>query len=329
MFTLATFNLENLELGGRNGEPDIEQRIAVLRPQLIRLRADILCLQEVNAERESKDGPRKLLALDRLIAGTIYADMHQAPAYAPGRNPAADKHNLVILSRFPVDHTAQVRHELVDAPQHHVVTATDGSQSYEPVGWDRPVLYCQLNIDDDRILHVLNVHLRAPIAAPVSGQKLDAFTWKSVGGWAEGFYLASMKRAGQALEARLMIEKIFDQEPGALIAVCGDFNAVEDEVPLRILRGEEEDTGNGHLAPRSLILTERSIAANQRYSVVHHGRHQMLDHILVSRQLMGWFAGAEIHNEDLGDELVSYRDVLHPPDSLHAPVLARFENPMS
>ena len=37
--------------------------------------------------------------------------------------------------------------------------------------------------------------------------------------------MAAMKRSGQALEARLTVDAIFDAEPEALIAVAGDFNA--------------------------------------------------------------------------------------------------------
>ncbi|MEX2643940.1 MAG: hypothetical protein WD270_10825 [Acetobacterales bacterium] len=41
---IATFNLESLEVG-RPGT--LERRLAVLRPRLLRLDADLLCLQEV------------------------------------------------------------------------------------------------------------------------------------------------------------------------------------------------------------------------------------------------------------------------------------------
>ena len=45
---VATFNLENL--GSRLGSPEeFSQRLNVLRPQIERLDADILCLQEINA----------------------------------------------------------------------------------------------------------------------------------------------------------------------------------------------------------------------------------------------------------------------------------------
>jgi hypothetical protein len=53
---IATFNLENLD--DKPGQkPTLEKRISVMRPQLLRLKADILCLQE-GGERPG-DGRRK------------------------------------------------------------------------------------------------------------------------------------------------------------------------------------------------------------------------------------------------------------------------------
>ena len=53
--------------------------------------------------------------------------------------------------------------------------------------------------------------------------------------------------------------------------------------------------------------------------------HLMLDHLLVSRQLLSRYRGIEIHNEALGDELVAYTLIDAAPDSYHAPIVARFE----
>lgn len=46
---IATFNLENFD--NKPGQkPSLEDRIALMKPQLHRLNADILCLQEVNGQ---------------------------------------------------------------------------------------------------------------------------------------------------------------------------------------------------------------------------------------------------------------------------------------
>ena len=294
-----------------------------MRPQLVRLRADVLCLQEVDSQRPGNGQPRQLGALDALLDGTPYQHFHRASTLSRSTGALRDKHNLVILSRLPLTDHRQVLHEFVQPPLHRAVAGSDADDA-APVEWDRPILYAALALDGGATLHVVNVHLRAPRAAFVEGQKSDSQTWRTMTGWAEGFYLAAVKRAGQALETRLLVDRLFDGDADALIAVCGDFNADVYQVPVRTIRGDEEDAGNPQLAARTLVPVERTLATSRRFSVVHHGRPQMLDHLLVSRPLLAWYRGVEIHNEALGDELVTARGVPGSAESFHAPVVAEF-----
>jgi predicted extracellular nuclease len=77
------------------------------------------------------------------------------------------------------------------------------------------------------------------------------------------------------------------------------------------------------------VALERSLPTSQRYSVMHHGAPQMLDHVLVSRSLMAHYRGAEIHNEALEDELVGYHGIERSPDSFHAPMVVDFDLPQA
>lgn len=319
---IATFNLESLDDRART--IDFADRLAVLRPQMERLRADVVCLQEVNAQSRPGSRHRDLTALDRLVEGTEYARFHRLCSTNRGGERPADRHNLVILSRLPITGSRQVWHDLVPPPLYRPVTEEPRPDNPQPVEWDRPFLHAMLRLDDGRPLHVLNVHLRAPRAAFLPGQKAG-HVWKSVGGWAEGFYIAVMKRAGQALEVRLAVDRLFDEEAEPLLAVCGDFNAEDGETPVRTIRGDEEDTANGHLAARTLVPLDRGLSDSQRFSVVHRGHRIMLDHVLVSRALLGRYLHCEVHNETLGDELVSPLMVRGSPETYHAPVVAEFE----
>ncbi len=325
---IATFNLENLD-DGPDVRPALDDRIAALRPPLVRLAADVLCLQEINGQRSPGGGPRRLVALERLIEETPYAGFHMVSSQRVPRGDhdgneldrGADAvHNLVILSRYPVHASRELRHDLVDRPLYRPTTAKPKAPAERPVEWDRPILQATLVLPDGRHLHVINLHLRAPLAAPVAGQKRDSATWKSTGGWAEGFFLATMKRAGQALETRLLVDRLFAAEPEALIAVCGDFNAEERQTPLRTIRGDVADTGNAALGGGALVPLDRAVPETRRYSVVHGGRKQMLDHVLVSQALFARYQHVEIHNEKLADELTD-----SGPDSHHAPLVAVFD----
>ncbi|MFO1128880.1 MAG: endonuclease/exonuclease/phosphatase family protein [Rhodospirillales bacterium] len=340
---LASFNVETFGTAPPRAEgarpTELDERIALLRPQLIRLDADILCLQEVDGQRTGGARKRHLVALDRLLAETPYAGFHRLATVSRSSGQVRDKHNLVILSRWPIARGEQILHDLVEPPSWRapalrpregaapVGNQADGGGTgeAEPMTWDRPLLAAEIAMPGHRRpLHVLNLHLKAPRAAWLVGGKDDASTWRTMAGWAQGFFLAAVKRAGQALEARLLVDRVFDADAEALIAVTGDFNADLQQVPVRTIRGDEEDAGNPRLAMRTLVPLERSLAVSRRFSVVHHGRPQMLDHILVSRPLLARYRGFEVHNEALGDELVTAVAVRGSPESFHAPIVAEF-----
>jgi endonuclease/exonuclease/phosphatase family metal-dependent hydrolase len=325
---LASFNLENLD-DAPDLDPPFAVRVRVLRPQLLRLDADILCLQEVHGQRGPDKGPRRLLALDRLLEGTPYAGFARVSTLSRGEHGdeawVADLHNLVILSRWPIVESREVHGELVAAPHYRLATAEPPAGAAGACAPDRPLLHAVIRLPGDRCLHLLNLHLRAPTAAFVPGQKQGAFAWRTTAGWAEGYFVASIKRCAQALEARLLIDRILDAEPEALIAVAGDCNAEERETPLRILMAETADTGNGALAARALVPLERSLPRDRRFSVIHKGRRVMLDHILVSRPLLAGFRRLEIHAETLSDETDPAAIVEHATESYHAPLAAELE----
>jgi endonuclease/exonuclease/phosphatase family metal-dependent hydrolase len=196
-----------------------------------------------------------------------------------------------------------------------------------PVEWERPILHVRLDLGGGRSLHVLNLHLKSKLPTDISGQKLDQHTWKSPRGWAEGYFLSSMKRVGQALEARLLVDQVFDAEPEAWLAVCGDFNAESTDVAATAIRGPVEETNNPGLTTRVLVPCENTIPESSRYTLLHLGHGYMLDHVFVSRSLASFYRGAEIHNEVLPDESGRGRTEKRFPESDHAPVVAEFGLP--
>lgn len=317
---LATFNVENLD-DEPDAAPSLAERIALMRPQLRRLDADVVCLQEVHAQGAA--GERTLAALDALIAETRYA----AFARAVTRTEAGDlyaERNLVTLSRFPIAASAQYRTDLVRPPMYSRVTADPPDDEARAVRWERPLLHTTLTLPDGGPLEVVNVHLKSKRPVDIPGAKVDAFTWSSASARAEGSFLSAMQRLGQAVEVRMLVEMLFDADAEARIAVCGDFNAQADDVEIRALRGDVEESGNPALAGRVLVVADRTIPTSLRYSLIYQGRGEMIDHVLVSRALLAALGGAEAHTELVHDESIAFATDEKYPESDHAPVVADF-----
>ena len=318
---LATFNLENLDAPPK-ARHTVAERAEVLRPQLNRLNADVLCLQEVNSQRHTGTKDRTLDALDILLNGTQYEIYSRAASQGAENGHLADVHNLVILSRFPICSHIELKHTLLPPLAYQAITAIPNETSPQPVFFERPALVAEVALANGTKLTVINLHLRAPLASAIAGQKQSPLSWKSTSGWAEGFFLSSLKRSAQALEIRLAVDHILDADPHSLIAICGDFNAEDYETPLKILQAAEDDTGNSRLATRSLVIEDRALPHDRRFSVLHRSRPLMLDHILVTRSLAAHLTGVFVHNETLCDETEAAGGTDSQLGSYHAPLVA-------
>lgn len=326
---IATFNIENLDhdaVPPRPSEADFATRARILRPMLERLRARIICFQEVHGQTPPGGGPRDLLALRDLLAGTRYEGYSLSSTRLANGRDVWRFRNLVVAAHpdYAVEEVRSIGNTLVNPPRYSLVTSNRPEPLVE-VSWERPALYVRLRRGDDAPLHVLNVHFKSKHPSPVPGQGPVNHEWATVSGWAEGYFLSSMKRVGAALETRLFIDAIFDAEPEPNILICGDFNAEPHEVPVMAIRGRVEETGNAALVHRVMHPVALSVAESLRFTLYHHGRPNLLDHMLVSRRMMSCFRQAEIHNEMLHDESVAFATDRKYPESDHAPMLAEFD----
>lgn len=335
---VATFNLENFDETPPGQTPSLDDRITLMRPQIVRLRADVVCFQEAHGQ-EREGQPRALHALralltDTTLVGATLVSTHPGdtpgPAVLDGTGAVYNERNLVVATGLPVVAHEQLRNDLVAAPTYTRLTAVPPSAEPISIAVERPILHVEVDLTPAfgaaaGHLHVINVHLKSKIPTDIPGQKIDTYTWKTADAWAEGFFLSSLKRMSQALEVRRLIDQILDADPDAKIVVAGDFNSEPDDVPVLAIRGNVEDTGNPALAGRVLVPVEQTISEQARYTLFHQGRGQMLDHLLITRNLLAHYRGSEIHNEVLHDESIAFGTDTKFPESDHAPVVATFQ----
>jgi endonuclease/exonuclease/phosphatase family metal-dependent hydrolase len=317
---IATFNLENLEK-----DDNWKARKRVLQPMLKRINADILFLQEVHSIDD----------LEELIKGTIYEGRPLKHTTRKSDGKPYALRNLVIISRFEITNTTPYHHTLVEKPKWQIFTAKPAKTEPSELSWERPILHCELQLGNDKILHAINLHLKSKNPVDIEGQKKSRYEWETHGGWAEGYFLSSIKRVGQALETRLLLDDLLkddsleEKPPETLVAVAGDFNADIGSVPFKILVGSVQDTNNPDLQPTMMIPCEYNVPSEQRFSLIYRGKGEMLDHVIVSQAFYQYWVGTDIFNELLPDESIAFATDPKFPESDHAPVVARFRVPVT
>ena len=338
---IATFNLENWDDNGPGAAPTLARRIQIMQPLLVGLDAHVLCLQEVHGQEDVPDQPT-FRALDALLADTPYATYKRAATAFGGQFPLQRRLVVLVDPSFTVQSTEEhAPGSLIPVPKYGFVTAPVGSPDRQPhdLKGERPIFQVDVGLPDHRVLHVLNVHLKSRIPTNIDGQTAQVtltsgtghqFTvdgWASAAGFAEGILVSSIKRVGQALEARVLIDKIFTDDPAsgrALVVICGDFNAGPDDVPVQAIVGAVEDTLNPALIDTVMVSCAKSVAESRRYTLIHQGKGEQFDHILVSRALAAGHVGTTIQNLTLHDESAAFATDDLFPESDHAPVVSEF-----
>jgi endonuclease/exonuclease/phosphatase family metal-dependent hydrolase len=320
---LATFNMESFG-NDRHDPAELEPRLDALRPKILELDADILCLQEVNAQKQKGLTARQFQALDLLLEGTPYETFNRATSERPSGKGPGDRHNLVVLSRYPVRQSESLYQAHAHPPQWQPGTALPPYDRPQTIEFDRPVLRTEIDVGTDRPLHLFCVHLRAPVAAMIRGGKREDRSWRSISAWAEGYQLSVLKQTAQALELRLAVEDLFDADDAAQIVLAGDFNATSETGTIRLLRADPDDTGSPDLESRRLYQLDAALPPEKRKTVIHRGKGQALDHILASAAMTSRVTDVRVFNYGLPDEVFDSENGDYA-GSFHAAMRAEFE----
>ena len=75
-----------------------------------------------------------------------------------------------------------------------------------------------------------------------------------------------------------------------------------------------------------LFPCSHSIPGESRYTHLHRGQGNLLDHMVISRALVSHYRHAEIHNEMLHDESIRGAFDDRFPESDHAPFAVEFRD---
>ena len=175
-------------------------------------------------------------------------------------------------------------------------------------------MHAEIDAGDLGGVDVLVVHFKSGRGVPLrnaAGEPIAPVVSRDYG---EATVRALVFRAAEALFVRGAVDDLL-ADPKKKVAVIGDFNDVIDSVPVRIVRGG---------GPMLLQSCTELVAKEKRFTVLHNGNRNTIDHILVSPALRDRLKNAAILNEQLHDHDAGFTDAPRA-DSDHALVVASFE----
>ncbi|MEV4443584.1 endonuclease/exonuclease/phosphatase family protein [Streptomyces sp. NPDC049577] len=315
MTVIGTWNLENLfrpgDLYGPKDEAAYAAKLKSLAGTVNRLAPDLLGLQEIG-------DPKALADLVDLLDGhwhTAWSRHHDGRGIFVG-----------FLSRLPL-------HTVADTAEfaHHVppVQLTDDGRTTGAMS--RGALAVRVEPAPGRTLQVAVCHLKSKLLTYPGNRHSP----KDEGERARYAAYALALRGAEAVTVRSLADELLAGDGRTHdVAVLGDLNDGPDAATTQILHGppgsqitadgsggfDRPDKGDAarlwNLAP---LIPEK-----ERFSRIHEGHPELIDHILVSHSLLERVeevsAGAGERLPSVSQQPAERRDT---PGSDHAPVLAR------
>jgi endonuclease/exonuclease/phosphatase family metal-dependent hydrolase len=309
MFSVLTWNVENLYRPGGEFGPASEQvytaKLDHLAAIITGVGADVLALQEIG-------DPVVLADLRQHLGGGW-------PHAAVSDHPDQRGIRVAILARHPISGPVQL-HAFPDAALDRI--PTPDRQLVTTLG--RGVLQATVTPSAGPPVRVVTAHLKSKLLSFPGNRRFP----RNENERARGAGYALLRRTGEAVAVRVHLndQMTDDDTPTVLL---GDLNDEPGAVTTQLLQGPEDgdpkrpDKGDD---VRLYNLADR-LAAGRAYSRVYKKRQELIDHILVSRELLFTVTQVDSLVEGIASitESVDTRREAAVPD--HAPVFARFELP--
>jgi endonuclease/exonuclease/phosphatase family metal-dependent hydrolase len=240
------------------------------------------------------------------------------------------------LSKFPI----LGADEIVEFPEAGIPSvpglASDGSlKDISEMG--RGALAIQIQPKPDFSIHLITAHLKSKLLTYPSPPDHPRYKPKDENERARVAGMALLRRTAEVVSVRVQANKILEHDASTALIVLGDMNDVTEAATTQILQGPSgseigtrgfnqpdkgDDTRLFNLAP--LIPEDR------RYSRIENGHKELIDHILVSQEMLPGtprrVPGVDSYVDDpLPSVTNNPTERRGKPGSDHAPVMATFE----
>jgi endonuclease/exonuclease/phosphatase family metal-dependent hydrolase len=331
-FKVMTWNVENLF---QPTEPDkqdaYERKLEGLAQIILELEPDVLALQEVGS-------PDALADLVTLL-GDRYPHSALSNFFNPNRSIRVGFLSKLAISN-PTDITLFPKEGLPSVP------GIDHKGDPEVVTTlSRGALLIQVTPKPNQTIHLLNTHLKSKLLSFPSRTGKSRFEPKDENERARVAGFALLKRTAEAIALRIQANQLLEGNNKEALILLGDLNDGPDAATTQILYGpggsqpstkpvnpgfdrkdKNDDTRLFNIT--GLIPEER------RYSRIYQGNGELIDHILVSKELIpgeppqkpqvdAYHADKPLPSvtDNPGDRSAQKNDF--PSD--HAPIIATFD----
>ncbi len=329
-FSVMTWNVENLFRAGTKYGPKTESeyqnKLSRLSDAILRLDPDVLALQEIGSVQACSDLIARL--------GGLY------PHVRLSARPDGRGIRVGFLSKLPIEQSEDIT--VFPAEGLTSVPGIDDMGAVTTITrLSRGALRIRVRPRPDLPVDCITAHFKSKLLTYPQRPKVSSFSPLNERERARVAGFALLKRTAEAVALRIHCTMLIEGNTDTSLIVLGDLNDGPDAATTQILYGpggseigttgfnqadKGDDTRLFNLAP--------AIDATRQYSRIYRGRKELIDHILVSENLLpGKPRTVPIVDShiDIGDQLPSVTD--NPNEepkhrgSDHAPITAHFELP--
>jgi endonuclease/exonuclease/phosphatase family metal-dependent hydrolase len=326
-FKVMTWNVENLFLpgsaSGAETTAEYAAKLQSLSKVILAIEPDVLGLQEIG-DLEA------LAALQERLDGRY---PHEYISQSPDRRGI----RVGFLSKFPIAQSEEITTFPADGLSK--IVGHNAADTTEITAMSRGAVRIAIELQSGRRIHLINAHFKSKLLSFTSATGRQSFQPQDENERARVAGLALLKRTAEAIAVRVKANELLENNSSESLILLGDFNDTQSAATTQILQGptgseigtvgfkrsdEGDDTRLFNLA--ALIPTDR------RYSRIYQGSKELIDHILVSKELLPGsprqLPTVDSYIDSI-DSLPSINDnptLRHgKPGSDHLPIVATFE----
>jgi endonuclease/exonuclease/phosphatase family metal-dependent hydrolase len=356
-FCAMTWNVENLFPPGFEISPnkpvtdaEYQAKLAYLEQRVRGVQPDVLALQEIGST-----SPADSTSFDALAARLQDVLPHRKRSSHPDSRPGGGGIRVAFLSRLPILAADEVLvpKELVDFVAGEFAQIPDfATEPPRPpiTRMSRGILCIDVEPAAGIVVRLVVAHLKSKLVTYPGPHGQTRIDTNDENERARGAGLGLLRRTAEAVTIRTYLNQLLQVPGNAHVMLLGDLNDEPRAATTQLLLGPADSDATSpdgrdpvrlynlcDAIPLRGTATKVFLPADQRFSRIYEGRGELIDHVMVSRSLLGtpaqnrqdqWLVKEvrslvdSIQGQSIGNNPAARVGKDHPD---HAPIVVRFE----